>query len=273
MQVASKAFRIAKEPSRAWDRVSMLILEWYSKARNSVLDLGRRNQPVHSSGMRVFDEICEHSRRRSDINDHLPTIFAEALAVRPHVIVELGVRGGESTRAFERIAALCDSTLVSVDIDDCSRVSNYAKRWFVKCDDTVFATQFEKWCRDHQISPAIDVLFIDTSHEREHTVQEVAGWFPFLAERSKVFFHDTHMKKLFRRRDGSLGVGWDNQRGVISAIEDRLGCRFDETRDFTTVAGGFMVKHYASCNGLTVLEKLPVAAVSNEVGQPACATV
>jgi len=273
MHTLQKAIKIARQPKQAWDLATIRFLERVASTWNVALDLRRRRGLPHNSGNTPFDEIREHSLIRTDINDHLPTLFAEALTVEPKVIVELGVRGGESTLALERVAGTFGSALISVDIDDCSRVSRYPKRWFVKSDDVAFARQFPAWCSAHALDACIDVLFIDTSHEREHTVQEIAGWFPFLSERSKVFFHDTNMQRLYRRKDGSLGVGWSNRRGVISALEDRLGCLFDETRDFTSIAQGWMVRHHAGCNGLIVLERLPRNAVSTDVAHVAYASV
>jgi cephalosporin hydroxylase len=192
----------------------------------------------------------------TDISDHLITLFLESLALRPSLIVELGVRGGESTFVLERVAEMFDSTLISVDIEDCSRVSAYSGWYFVKSDDIAFAKQFPEWCRERSIRPLIDVLLIDTSHEFAHTLQELRFWAPFLSCRSKLLMHDTNMKKLFSRKDGSMGFAWDNNRGVIGALEAYLGERFDEEQDFTAFAGSWMIRHFANCCGFTVLEKL-----------------
>ena len=164
--------------------------------RNSLIDLRRRRAPS-PSGLGLFDEIVERSLKRTDISDHLTTLFLESLPVRPSLIVELGVCGGESTFVLERVAALCDAKLVSVDIEDYSGVSSYRRWSFIKSDDIVFAETFTDWCRNQQIVPAIDILFIDTSHEFEHTLKEIMCWFPLLSDRSKVFMHDTNMKKMF----------------------------------------------------------------------------
>jgi cephalosporin hydroxylase len=223
--------------------------------RNIVVDLRGRRASFPSS-LGVFDEISERSLNRTDISDHLTTLFVESLPVRPSVIVELGVRGGESTFVFERVAGLYDAKLVSVDIEDCSRVSAYRRWSFIKSDDIAFAERFADWCRSQQIAPAIDILFIDTSHEFEHTLKELTCWFPLLSSQCKVFMHDTNMKKMFVRSDGSVGIGWDNRRGVIAALESYLGSRFNEELDFTAVVNGWLIKHRAYCCGLTILERL-----------------
>jgi cephalosporin hydroxylase len=192
----------------------------------------------------------------SDISDHLATIFSEAVAVQPRLIVELGVRGGESRFVLERAARVTGSFLVSVDVDDCKAVCGQSPRLhFVQSDDIQFAQVFRKWCSQRGIEPSIDVLFIDTSHLYEHTVQEIETWFPYLADSCKVIFHDTNMKRFFRKLDGTIESGWDNQRGVIRAIEEHLGTKLNESLDFVTIVQGWLIRHWAHCNGLTTMER------------------
>ena len=148
------------------------VREYDMRWHNFLLGIGRETAAPGPSGLEVYDEIVKHAQKRSDISDHLPVLFAESLPVQPSLIVELGVRGGESTFAFERVAALCGSKLVSVDIDDCLKASKYPDWQFVKSDDIAFASHFGEWCRQRGITPSIDILFIDTSHEFDHTVQE-----------------------------------------------------------------------------------------------------
>jgi cephalosporin hydroxylase len=201
-------------------------------------------------------EITAYSQQPSDISDHLVTVFVEAAAIRPSVIVELGVRSGQSTIALSRVADLFASQLISVDLEDCSSNCKSSRQIFVKDDDIHFATEFRQWCLAKNITPAIDVLFIDTSHEFEHTRSEIEKWFPFLSDHCKVIFHDTNMSTVYFRKDRTMGVGWNNKRGVIGAIERYLDSSFDERRDFVDFVKGWIVKHHANCNGLTILERV-----------------
>lgn len=194
-------------------------------------------------------------KKKTDISDHLETLFMESLNIESKLIVELGVGDGESTFVLERVANLWGAKLVSVDIEDCQKVSKFKDRIFIKTDDIALAAEFSDWCRKRNIIPVIDILFIDTSHLYDHTVAEIKAWFPYLAPHTKVFFHDTNMSPVFVRKDGSTGKGWDNQRGVIRAIEEHLGTKFDETRDFTTMLDGWFIKHFAICNGFMIMEK------------------
>lgn len=226
-------------------------------AANNALVSAIREYRFLATGWRELDEIKEHLITRTDISDHLITLFVETMAVRPELIVELGVRTGESTFVFERVARLCGSKLISVDIQDCSTVSSYGDWIFEKSDDIEFAKRFESWCEQRNIKAQIDVLFIDTSHLFEHTVEEIEHWFPFLSDKSKVFFHDTNLKRTNFRKDGSIVVGRDNKRGVMAALEKFFERPFNEKEQFIDWAKGWAIKHYPYCAGLTVLEKLP----------------
>lgn len=211
-----------------------------------------------ATNMAELTEIQEKCLVRSDISDHLIPLFFASLAVRPHLIVELGVRGGDSTFVLERVARLCGARLVSVDREDCSAVSP-GKEWlFVRSDDIAFARHFLAYCREAGIPSAIDILFVDTSHDFEHTTRELRHWFPFLSDRAKVFFHDTNAQRIYRRKDGSVGIGHNGKRGVMRALEVFFERRFNEKADFTDYANGWLITHRHLCSGFTSIEKLRV---------------
>jgi hypothetical protein len=219
-------------------------------------DLKKRPPAFIPSDLKELDEIGERSLKRTVINEHLVTLFIESLIINPNVIVELGVGKGHSNFVLERVARLCNSHLVSVDIDDCSKVSSYEKWVFIQKDDIYFAKEFESWCQERNITPKIDVLFIDTSHIYEHTLQEINSYFPLLSERSKVFFHDSNLSELFFRKDGSMEIGWNNDRGVIRALEKYFNRSFNEKESFIGLLDGWLIQHYHYCTGFTVLEKV-----------------
>ncbi len=106
----------------------------------------------------------------------------------------------------------------------------------------------------------IDVLFIDTSHLFEHTHSEITAWFPFLSSRAKVFFHDTNLKRVYFRKDGSMGIGWNNGRGVIRAVERYLNRTFNERANLVDFSPGWLVRHFPYCAGFTILEKFDLEA-------------
>lgn len=203
-----------------------------------------------------LDEIRAKARHGTDISDHLETLFIESMMMKPKLIVELGVRTGESTFAFERAAKLCDSFLVSIDIEPQQTSSSWHKWFFVEADDVSFADRFVNWCKENGIPPTIDVLFIDTNHEYNHTKQEIAQWFPLLSDASKVLFHDANVRMLYKRRDGTIGKAYDDDRDIMRAIEEHVGARFDETKDFVDLKNSWLIRHQAICNGMTILQKI-----------------
>jgi len=229
--------------------------------------LHRRLWPVYrpTPSSKELKEIEEQARQTpSDISDFLATIFSEVVAVQPRLIVELGVRGGQSRTVLERAARISQSFLISVDLDDCSAVCAKSPSWhFVKSDDIQFAGIFRNWCSQRSIEPVIDVLFIDSSHLYEHTVGEIKAWFPFLSPNCKVLFHDTNIRRFYRRADGTIGHGWNNDRGVIKAIEESLDTKFNERIDFVTTVQGWLVRHWAHCNGLTTMERKQLSHTKN----------
>jgi len=251
MSNLSKTPKVLANP-RAYLR--SICQRYYVRINNLIRSSGS-NGAVEPSDLAALDEIKRRSLVPTDFNDHLVTMFVEAVGMNPSLIVELGVRGGESTFVFDRVARLCRSKLVSVDIDDCADVMEGTTTTFVQSDDVAFAQRFKEWCTERDIQPNIDVLLIDTSHLYDHTVEEIRHWFPLLSSHAKVFLHDTNLKDVYTRADGTKGLAWDNDRGVIRALEDYLGKSFDETHNFVDFKSGWLIRHYHYCNGLTILER------------------
>jgi len=192
--------------------------------------------------------------------DHLGFIFFFTVSARPKLIVELGTRGGASTRALLVAAERSDATVLSIDVDDCAGLDlPHRDRWrFVRSDDIEFGRlRFADWCRGESLEPSIDVLYIDTSHFYEHTREEIDVWFKLLAPRGIVMFHDTNMGTgIYPHTDGHIGTGIDNDRGVIRAIEDFTGRSYIESDFFYDVRGGFAISHFPYGSGLTVMQRL-----------------
>ncbi len=226
------------------------------RLQHCVVDLLKR-KGQSSAASADLRAILEHCQARTDISDHLPTLFGAALSVNPKLIVELGVRTGESTRVLARVARLCDARLVSVDIDDCSKACDWPGWLFVQGDDVEFAKTFPAWADKKGLPAVVDFLFIDTSHLYDHTVAEIRHWFPLLGPRARVAFHDTNQRRVYFRRDGSVGLGWNNARGVVGALEDYFKATFAERSDFIEQLPGWLIQHEACCSGFTVLTRVP----------------
>lgn len=118
------------------------------------------------------------------------------------LIVEFGVRGGVSTWAL--LDGLYDGGhLFSVDIVDCvvpPRVSGDAKWTFIVGDDMDPDVQA-------QLPEMADLVFIDTSHEYDHTVREIA--LAMTLNPRRLVFHDYVMPTVAQAVDEFCAAsGW-----------------------------------------------------------------
>ena len=239
----------------SFDKAKGYVKKRMLKLYNFINDLGKKEGPI-ASDLPELIEIKQRAARRTTINEHLVPLFVESLLVKPKIIIELGVGKGESTFVLARVAQLCGAALISVDRYDRSGACHWEDWVFIHQDDVEFASHFEAWSKERGLEPRIEVLFIDTSHVYEHTCREIEAWFPFLQDNGKVFFHDTNLRAIFFRKDGSMGLGWNNDRGVIRALEGFFGRTFDETRPFIDIIDGWLIKHEPYCCGFTVLHKI-----------------
>lgn len=135
-----------------------------------------------------------------DMAPHYRTLTRYAALA--HTIIEFGVRGGVSTWALlDGLPA--DGVLVSVDIVDCivpPRVSEDPRWVFLVGDDMSEAIQ-------KHLPPRADLVFIDTSHEYDHTVNEIA--YALTRKPARIIFHDYVMEPVGRAVDEFLvREGW-----------------------------------------------------------------
>lgn len=135
------------------------------------------------------DILTAHAVEKSDINEHLREIHQTVLDTKAQVVVELGVRGGQSTVALLTALATTGGRLYSCDVRDWPAtrrmIEGYglADRWtFDVAHDLVWG---KKW------SLPIDVLMVDSSHEREHTEAELRLFAPHVRPGGVVLLHDT----------------------------------------------------------------------------------
>lgn len=243
--------------------------EFEKRLGASLRQLRRARWRASSPHPVLAEALGRWSHAPSDIRDHLGTLFAETVGAAPRLIVELGTRGAVSTRALLAAAEVTGAVVLSVDIADCSQIDmaeRFRARWtFALADDIAFAgAPFEAFCAARGLPPQAEAIFIDTSHTYAHTRQELACWLPRMAPGGVMMFHDTNMGDgWYRRLDGIVSRGWDNERGVIRAIEERLGRSWDERSFFVDVTDGFLVRHVPWSSGFTVLRRLgsePAAA-------------
>lgn len=169
-----------------------------------------------------------HARLGTDIGEHLPTLYGLVTSLGARTVLELGVRGGESTVALTEAVVATGGRLHSVDVDSCDDakrlISGYGLggRWsFTQQDDLTFAASW-----DRRLRP--DFIFIDTSHEEKQTLAELDAFVPLLRPGGVMAFHDT--------------VSFP--AGVLHPIEK-----------FLAANPLFAFENHKNCNGLGILRK------------------
>lgn len=140
----------------------------------------------------AWDLYLDRLSRWSDIQEYLPFLYAVARSYFKVRVLELGTRTGNSTAAFLAAAEAADGHVTSVDID---RVTDESMRSWKKCPGWTFIQGDDRDKAVQERLPAgYDVLFIDTSHEYEHTVTELRTYMPGLAPGGTALFHDTNLR-------------------------------------------------------------------------------
>jgi predicted O-methyltransferase YrrM len=131
----------------------------------------------------------EYRTRRgmpSDIKQHLPQLHDEA-STGGAVVIELGVRSGNSTAAFLAALETHGGHLWSSDINPPRVPWLGHEQWtFIKGDDLLVADD---------MPDDVDVVFIDTSHHYTQTLAELAVYVPKVKPGGVVLLHDVELER------------------------------------------------------------------------------
>jgi predicted O-methyltransferase YrrM len=217
----------------------------------------RRELPNHVA---FVDNTIFQASPETDISDHLNVLFSLVMAKKPKTILELGTRGGESTKVLTLAANLIGAKGYSADLSDAPEWLKGTENWhhFVADDTEFYKILKDTWPNGDKYS-GIDFLFLDTSHFYDHTMQELDIYWDLLNDEGVLLLHDTNCTiEITRRFSGNANQGWDNQRGVIRAVEDFFNCEIDERAYVSKLAlnrGATALTHYPWNNGLTVIFK------------------
>lgn len=176
-----------------------MIARTYDKTRNAVITT-------------VHDGYVDRLSKWSDVQEYLPLLYGTARSYPKVRVLELGTRRGNSTLAFLAAAAAVDGHVTSVDPDRVTDARDGMLPWrkapwwtFVRGDDMDSAVQAA-------LPVEVDVLFVDTSHEYEHTLGELRAYMPRVVPGGTALFHDTNV---FLNQDGT----------GISSLDPRSGER------------------------------------------------
>ena len=121
-------------------------------------------------------------------------------------ILELGVQKGRSTLEFLKICKKNNGRLYSVDIDDCSNVSEDPNWKFINSRDDNF-----KLIKS-EVSSDIDVLLIDTIHEADHVKKILYGYYDLITTGGYIFIDDiSHLPYLKNSKRNNFYCEINNQ--------------------------------------------------------------
>lgn len=141
----------------------------------------------------MYDVLAQYHARlnsKGDLYIHLPRLYREAHGT----VLELGVRGGNSTSALLAGVVKRGGHVYSVDIDsNCWGSVGLHPQWtFINAD----SLDVDK-IRSVMLEATIDMLFIDTEHTYTRTMNELSTWGSVVKKGGKIFLHDTDDKETF----------------------------------------------------------------------------
>lgn len=181
-------------------------------------------------------------------------MYAEVSRRKDVVVLELGVDRGQSTKVFlNAIDQKQSSHLVSIDIRDCSNVSNSNKWTFVQND----SSKVEDVLKLAPIlKEGIDVIYVDSLHTSEHVYKEIYGWFPYLKKGGVMYFDDVDSGPyLMGQRKDSIGTEIANRK-IYELIEAVFRGNLDQSNLVVT----------SGSTGLARLEK--VSGLGSKLNEP-----
>lgn len=178
----------------------------------------------------LYERLC---RQSSDIYEHLPTMHALALSINAQTIIELGVRTGVSSAAWLSALERTGGHLWSVDVALAPRfVSGHRQCTFLQGDDLAPVVT-------DQLPLDVDIVFIDTDHRYELTVDEIAVYAPRVKSGGFMVFHDTAVEVFPHHPPGQ--PPFPVRKAVQGWLESDPGWRA-EWRE--------------NCNGLAVVQRI-----------------
>lgn len=211
----------------------------------------------------TYKELLAHSNvKNTDFSSHLPVLFCHCFLQNPMIFVESGIRWGDgSTIALGKITHLLkNSCLIGLDIDNCARhYAHIPRAYFYQMDDVAFPAYFKTlpFAKDR-----VDFVFIDTSHQYEHTLQEIDAFATILTDTGTIAFHDSNVavEHPVRLNGTACGSGLGNPKGVTDGLKTYFNIEFDEGRylNIDVEKDGYLwnIVNYPYCYGFAVAKRI-----------------
>jgi len=127
----------------------------------------------------------------NECNPYCRLLYENAINLEAKTILELGVGEGFSTIALLAAVKETDGMVWSIDKRNwesgITRIQNTpfidAQKWhLIISDDIEYA---KNW------NLTVDILYVDTSHQYEHTLKELELYSPYVRKGGAVLLHDT----------------------------------------------------------------------------------
>lgn len=207
-------------------------------ARCDILASMQRRSPVVRTKYFEFAELVQDG----GVLTRLQIMYDVARSIECPTILELGTQRGRSATVFLKACQERDGHLVSVDVRDCSDVSECDRFTFVQSDSTdvdaiIAAAPILK--------QGIDLLYVDSRHLRKHVEKETYGWFPYMKENTSIFYDDVDPLPFRKGQPRNNPVAERNFDGIRDFIE----CLFYANSDTTSL------RIYYGGTGLACLSK------------------
>ena len=193
-----------------------------------------KNSALYENYINDLKAYAKEENEARLVASQLLQMHSEVSSRESPIVLELGVDRGQSTKVF--LNAIHDkpfSRLISVDIKDCSNVSDSNLWTFIKMDSSnvdgiIKAVPLLK--------KGIDIIYIDSLHTPKHVFKEVYGWFPLLKEGGVIFFDDIDSNPYLKgQRKDNVGIEISNRK-ILELIESIFVSNIDII-DLTLIRG------------------------------------
>ena len=172
-------------------------------------------------------------------------------------ILELGVQKGKSTIKFLQLCKNNNGKLFSVDIDDCSNVSNDSNWKFIKSRDDNF-----KYVKS-EAPYEFDVLFIDTIHEANHVKKILYNYYDIIKVGGYIFIDDiSHLPYLKNFKRDNFYCEINNQETFKILTEIYSSNKENIDLSFSFISSGLAIIKKKSNQSLNNHKKLDLREFS-----------
>lgn len=165
-----------------------------------------------------FEEREFTSGNKGQVATQLMAMYRTAVDLESPVILELGTNKGQATTVFLKACEQTDGQLVSVDIKDCSEVSNDDKWTFIQSDSRDIEYIFR---HAPQLKNGIDLIYIDSLHVKEQVESELMTWYPYMKKGWHIYFDDVDAnpcRKGNRKDDFGKEKAWNEIHEFIKSF-------------------------------------------------------